>query len=77
MDLIRAELALAEKHVADDARILAVKRRLIEQRQCQGRITTHSEKRLNRLEQRLAQHVAERDRLREKLERRRHELGLA
>jgi hypothetical protein len=71
MNLIRAELALAEKHVADDARILAVKRRLIEQRQRDGRNTRHAEKRLHRLEDRLAHHIAERDRLREQLERRR------
>jgi hypothetical protein len=77
MESIRADLALAEKHVADDERILAMKRQLIEQRQREGRNTDHSEKRLQRLEDRLAQHIAERDRLREKLERRRQELGLA
>ena len=75
MERIRADLALAEKHIADDARILAMKRQAIEQRQRDGRNTRYTEKRLEALEQRHARHIAERDQLRKKLERRRQELG--
>jgi hypothetical protein len=63
VELIRASLALAEKHVADDARIIAMKRLLIDRRQRDGRVTRNSEKRLKALERRLERHMAERDRL--------------
>ena len=77
VERIRADLALAEKHVADDARILAMKRQAIDQRQRDGRNTGYSEKRLQALEQRYARHIAKRDRLRQKLERTRQSSAYA